>query len=104
MRVQVDANRDVLAVLDRLDDITTAAHKYAVVADRRRRDPGWGAHGDALDLSKLTVRHERSTEYLGGRLVAYNTEPADKVTDYLVSQGVTVLDDVDDDGDAKVIA
>jgi hypothetical protein len=104
MRVQVDASRKVLAVFDRLDDITTAAHKYAVIDDRRRKDPGWGSHADALDLSKLTVRHQRSTEFLNGRLVAYRDEPADRVTDYLVSQGVTVLDDVDDDGDAKVIA
>lgn len=104
MRVTLDASRDTLAVYARLDDVTTRLHKYAVVEDRRRRDPMWGTHGEATELGRLTVRHDRTTEYLNGHLVAYRDEPADEVTEYLLDAGVTVLDDVDDDGDAKVIA
>jgi hypothetical protein len=103
MRVRVDTNDDTLAVYRRLDDLTTRLHKYAVVQDRRRTSAGWGTYADATDLSRLTVRFERRTEYLDGRLIGTRYSPDSKVTDHLRNLGVTILDAVDADADAEVI-
>lgn len=104
MRIRLDTSRDRLTVLDRLDGITAALHKYRVVEDRRRTRPDWGTHAEQSKYDGVVVRFDERTEYLDGYLVAMRPTPSPRVNRHLESEGVTVIDEVDDDGDAKVIA